>query len=179
MNGKELFALAPFGAIVAFSDGTPRPPDRFTKKLSAWKSQNDAGVFVGRSHGKGAGAWDVDHFTLRTLESSVLVVNRSFNVGDADRFTITSPAAPGTIIAFSDFYTERGDDDCPYVWPSYTHAKAWGLAKGYDLSRQGWSFKVIGADGALEPFELPAPDGNPVNGRDKFGLGDRDRAALV
>lgn len=156
MNGKELFALAPFGAVVAFSDGTPRPPDRFTKKLSAWKSNNASGVFVGRTHGKGKGAWDVDHFTLQTLSSAVLVVNMGFNVGDTDRFTVTAPAVPGTIIAFSKFYTERGDDECSHIWPSYAHAIAWSRANGYDLNKQGWAFKIMGADGVLAPFTFPA-----------------------
>lgn len=156
MNGRELFALAPFGAVVAFSDGTPRPPDRFKKKLATWKSNNASGTFVGRTHGKGKGAWDVDHFTLRTLESSVLIVNMSFNVGNADRFTVT-PAAPGTLVAFSKFAAERGDQECPHVWPSVGVAMHWSILYGYPLNKQGWSFWVVGELGALAPVELPEP----------------------
>ena len=37
----------PLGTVVSVSDGTPRPPERFTKKLDAWKTKNFLGVYCG------------------------------------------------------------------------------------------------------------------------------------
>ena len=37
----------PLGTVVSVSDGTPRPPERFTKKLAAWKTTNFLGVYCG------------------------------------------------------------------------------------------------------------------------------------
>jgi hypothetical protein len=34
MSAQLIYDLAPLGAIVRFSDGSPRPPDRHRKKLS-------------------------------------------------------------------------------------------------------------------------------------------------
>ena len=35
MTAQPIFDLAPIGSIVAWSDGTPRPPERHKKKLDA------------------------------------------------------------------------------------------------------------------------------------------------
>ena len=47
-KSTHLAFLAPIGSILAWSDGTPRPPERHTKKLSAWKSRNSSGRLVSR-----------------------------------------------------------------------------------------------------------------------------------
>ena len=46
MDARSLFTLAPYGAIVRFSDGTPKPPERFKNKLREWNSNNSTGRFV-------------------------------------------------------------------------------------------------------------------------------------
>ncbi len=38
--------LAPIGSILKWSDGTPRPPERHRKKLSAWKTSNSSGRLI-------------------------------------------------------------------------------------------------------------------------------------
>jgi hypothetical protein len=50
-NTPDQTALLPNGTQVRVSDGTPRPPERFNKKLSKWKSSNYDGVVVGFEHG--------------------------------------------------------------------------------------------------------------------------------
>lgn len=40
MSAHTIFESAPIGAIVAWSDGTPRPPERHSKKLAAWENSN-------------------------------------------------------------------------------------------------------------------------------------------
>lgn len=40
--------LAPIDSVLAWSDDTPRPPERHAKKLSAWRSRNSSGRLVTR-----------------------------------------------------------------------------------------------------------------------------------
>lgn len=42
----HLAFLAPIGAILKWSDGMPRPPERHRKKLSAWKTNNSSGRLI-------------------------------------------------------------------------------------------------------------------------------------
>lgn len=46
MTAALIFDIAPLGSLVAYSDGQPKPPARFTKKLAAWKSRNGVGRLV-------------------------------------------------------------------------------------------------------------------------------------
>jgi hypothetical protein len=42
-TAQKIFDDAPIGALIRFSDGTPRPPERFKRKLSHWNNQNGTG----------------------------------------------------------------------------------------------------------------------------------------
>lgn len=46
-SAQTLFETAPLGALVAFSDGSPRPPARFTRKVRAWQDRNATGRLPG------------------------------------------------------------------------------------------------------------------------------------
>lgn len=46
MSASLIFDIAPLGSLVAYSDGAPKPPARFTKKLAAWKRRNGVGRLV-------------------------------------------------------------------------------------------------------------------------------------
>lgn len=46
MSASLIFDIAPLGSLVAYSDGTPKPPARFTKKLAAWERRNGVGRLV-------------------------------------------------------------------------------------------------------------------------------------
>lgn len=64
---REIFDNVPLGTIVAFSDGTPRPPDRFKRKLSDWENRNGKGRLVSKKGAEDRSRnWDVDRFTLNT-----------------------------------------------------------------------------------------------------------------
>lgn len=55
MSAQDIFDRAPIGAVVAWSDGTPRPPDRFNRKLSDWKKRNGRGTLVRKRPGMDLG----------------------------------------------------------------------------------------------------------------------------
>lgn len=46
MSAQRIYDLAPLGAVIRYSDGTPRPPERFRKKVAAWENNNKCGRLV-------------------------------------------------------------------------------------------------------------------------------------
>ena len=40
MSASLIYDVVPLGSVVEYSDDTPRPPDRFRRKLSAWQNNN-------------------------------------------------------------------------------------------------------------------------------------------
>lgn len=46
MSASLIFDIAPLGSLIAYSDGTSKPPARFTKKLAAWERRNGVGRLV-------------------------------------------------------------------------------------------------------------------------------------
>ncbi len=46
MSARLIFDTAPLGALVHFSDGEPKPPSRFARKLASWEERNGIGRLV-------------------------------------------------------------------------------------------------------------------------------------
>ena len=46
MFAQLISDTAPLGAIIRYSDGTPRPPERHRRKLQAWERHNNTGRLV-------------------------------------------------------------------------------------------------------------------------------------
>lgn len=46
MSALTIYENAPLGSLIRYSDGTPRPPARFTRKLKAWEHRNGVGRLV-------------------------------------------------------------------------------------------------------------------------------------
>jgi len=46
MSAKTIIDTAPLGALIRYTDGSPKPPARFTKKLAAWERSNGLGRLV-------------------------------------------------------------------------------------------------------------------------------------
>lgn len=97
LTGHQIIEHAPLGALISYSDGTPRPPDRFKNKLSAWKRNNGSGRLVEKNdtsseqsrfilHGGDYGANGV----------VVLTIRHSFMTSTDLRFEITLPP-PGSV----------------------------------------------------------------------------------
>ena len=40
MSAQHIFDNTPLGSIIRYSDGSPKPPARFNKKLEQWESNN-------------------------------------------------------------------------------------------------------------------------------------------
>ena len=46
MSANTIIDQAPLGALIRYTDGSPKPPARFTKKLAAWERSNGVGRLV-------------------------------------------------------------------------------------------------------------------------------------
>jgi hypothetical protein len=46
MSAYIIYDSAPLGSVIRYSDGTPKPPVRFRKKLAAWERSNSAGRLI-------------------------------------------------------------------------------------------------------------------------------------
>lgn len=53
MSASLIYDLAPIGSVVAWSDGTPRPPEHYKKKLSAWQTRNSQGRLIRKEGERG------------------------------------------------------------------------------------------------------------------------------
>lgn len=138
MSAKTIFSDAPIGATIAWSDGTPRPPERHRNKLSAWKGNNSQGRLIARQAERMVGSVTLPaSFTLHEADFgasgvTVLRVNRTFSVGSALAFTILERPAPGSVRIF-----DRPGDGTELV-----HLAANQIAAEEWLSRHGLCFGV-------------------------------------
>ncbi|AOF98733.1 hypothetical protein BSY18_4067 (plasmid) [Blastomonas sp. RAC04] len=57
MSAFDIYCHAPLGAKIRFSNGEPRPPDRFTRKVRAWEEDNGTGTLVQWSPGSENATW--------------------------------------------------------------------------------------------------------------------------
>lgn len=46
MSAHTIYDCASLGSVVRYSDGAPKPPARFTRKVAAWESRNGTGRLV-------------------------------------------------------------------------------------------------------------------------------------
>lgn len=46
MSAHIIYDTAPLGALIRYTDHSPKPPARFTKKLAAWQRRNGVGRLV-------------------------------------------------------------------------------------------------------------------------------------
>ncbi|SDR63395.1 hypothetical protein SAMN05519103_08570 [Rhizobiales bacterium GAS113] len=101
MSAIAIYDTAPLGALIKFSDDTPRPPARFTKKLAAWERMNGAGRLISKTPPFIRGAYDRPAaITLHEGDFTgggviLVTVHRTHDVGSALRFDIAEVPRPG------------------------------------------------------------------------------------
>jgi len=117
------------------SDGTPRPPERHRKKLSAWQNNNSSGRLIRKQGEKGIGTVALAaSFTLHEADFGgggviAIRVHRTFSL----RFTVIERPAPGSVRIF-----DRPGQDAQLVHlaPHRAAAEEW-------LSRHGYPRAVL------------------------------------
>jgi hypothetical protein len=134
MSALSIFENAPIGSTVAWSDGTPRPPERHRKKLSAWQTNNSQGRLI-RKHGArdigalgGAASFTLHEADFGASGVIVLRVHRTFSLGSGLRFTIIDRPPVGTVRVFD----RPGDSaELVHMAPHRAAAEQWLSQHGY------------------------------------------------
>ncbi|MER9349819.1 hypothetical protein [Mesorhizobium sp. M0227] len=134
MSAHTIFEHAPIGAIVAWSDGTPRPPERHRRKLDAWKTSNSQGRLIRKQGGRDIGTLDpYASFTLHEADYGAcgviaIRVHRTFSPGSSLRFTIIERPPVGAVRVFD----RPGDhSELVYLAPHRSGAEQWLSEHGY------------------------------------------------
>ena len=84
MSAQLIYDLVPLGSIIRYSDGTPRPPERFAKKLSAWENANGGGRLIRKTPARQTAQYSSPaQFTLHEGDygSGGVTVDLHFNLG--------------------------------------------------------------------------------------------------
>ncbi|WP_089172958.1 hypothetical protein [Bosea sp. AS-1] len=134
MSAQEIFDDAPVGSTVAWSDGTPRPPARFNKKLAAWRTSNSSGRLIRKQGGRGVGNIPRPaYFTLHEADYGAgggvaIRVHRTFSVKSKLCFAVVERPAVGAVRVF-----DRAGDDAELVCLATNEADAreWLTRHGY------------------------------------------------
>jgi hypothetical protein len=134
MSAHKILQSAPIGATIAWSDHTPRPPERHRRKLSAWKTNNSQGRLIRKQGARddapiGAGA----SFTLHEGDFRgggviVIRVHRTFSSDSALHFTIRERPTVGSVRIF-DRPGENGE--LVHLAPHRAAAEQWLSQHGY------------------------------------------------
>ena len=152
MSTTTIFDTAPLGALIRYTDGSPKPPARFTKKLAAWERSNGVGRLVKKEPPRPYPTWTAPaSFTLHegnfSAEGVILVtIMRSHSADSSLSFELVEEPKVGQVRVLLDF----GDNtELLHLAESITAAELWIAKEGYRNAR----FEIVGAeddDGAGE-----------------------------
>lgn len=140
----DIFAQAPLGALISFSDGTPQPPARFNKKLSAWKNSNGVGTLVQVC--PDLGTFTLHMGDLGSQNVIVMRVLRSFGAMSSLNFRIERAPQAGDVLCARSF---RGRLEVDKV-TDQAGAAVWLR------NNPNGELHIVGDDGSLSPLKLAA-----------------------
>lgn len=139
MSASLIYDLAPIGSIVTWSDGSPRPPERYKKKLSAWQTRNSQGRLIRKEGKRGAGNTSLTPcFTLHEGELGAngiitIRIHRTFSLDSGLAFKVVERPALGSVRIF----------DRPGVNAELVHLAAHRQAAVEWLTRHGYPHAVL------------------------------------
>ena len=103
MSAQHIFDNTPLGSIIKYSDGEPKPPARFTRKLEHWERSNGSGRLIRKSPGRDVGNYQcpasitVHEGDLGGGGIVLIVLHRSFSVDTRFRFEVIETPALGSV----------------------------------------------------------------------------------
>jgi hypothetical protein len=111
MSAQHIFDNTPLGSIIRYSDGSPMPPTRFTKKLSNWERSNGSGRLIRKTPGRDVGNYQcpasitVHEGDLGGGGVVLIVLHRSFSVDTRLRFEVIETPALGSVRVLAQYST--------------------------------------------------------------------------
>ena len=145
MSATTIIDTAPLGALIRYTDGSPKPPARFTKKLAAWERSNGVGRLVKREPPRPYPTWTAPaSFTLHegnfASEGVILVtIMRSHSADSTLTFELVEKPQPGQVRVLLDF---GGSTELLHLAVSFAAAELWIAREGYRNAR----LEVVGAE---------------------------------
>jgi hypothetical protein len=97
---------AALGSIISWSDGTPRPPERHSKKLAVWKIRNSSGRLICKEDSRILGSYTAPaSFTLHEGDigsrgTIAVKILRTFGVDSTLAFTVIERPPVGSVRIF-------------------------------------------------------------------------------
>jgi hypothetical protein len=138
MSAKTILNTAPLGALIRYTDGSPKPPARFTKKLATWERSNGAGRLVKKEPPRVYPTWTAPaSFTLHegnfASDGVILVtIMRSHSAESQLMFEVAEEPKPGQVRVLLDF---GGNSELLHLAESVTAAELWVAKEGYRNAR--------------------------------------------
>jgi len=139
MSAHAIYDHAPIGSIISWSDVTPRPPERFTKKLAAWLTNNGTGRLIRKRPGRSMGNLSLSaSFTLHETDFGAggmvaIRVHRTFSLDSSLRFSVIERPAIGSVRVFD---RSGQNAELVHLAPHRPAAEEW-------LSRHGYPRAVL------------------------------------
>ena len=145
MSASTIIDTAPLGALIRYSDSSPKPPARFTKKLAAWERSNGLGRLVKKELPRAYPTWTAPaSFTLHegnfSSDGVILVtIMRSHSADSALVFEVAEEPQAGQMRVLLDF---GGNTELLHLAESITAAELWIAKEGYRNAR----LEIVGND---------------------------------
>jgi hypothetical protein len=138
MSASHIFDIAPLGSLIAYSDGQPKPPARFTKKLAAWERRNGVGRLVRKEPGRERPTYTSPPcFTLHEGNFGaggviLVTVMRTYGIDSDLNFRVLERPRPGQVRVVQ----EIGDNvELLHLADNREAAELWLAKAGYSRAR--------------------------------------------
>ncbi|TAN07870.1 MAG: hypothetical protein EPN45_08540 [Rhizobiaceae bacterium] len=108
MSAHIVYDSAPLGSVIHYSDGAPKPPERFRKKLAVWERRNSVGRLIRKEPQRERATYTSPAcFTLHEGDFGqegvvVLSIRRTYTVDSELRFEIVERPAIGMVRVLQD-----------------------------------------------------------------------------
>ncbi|MDN5788696.1 hypothetical protein, partial [Pseudorhodobacter sp.] len=109
MSATMIIDSVPLGSLIRYTDGNPKPPARFTKKLAAWERSNGLGRLVKKEPPRPYATWTAPaSFTLHEGNFSsngviLVTILRSHSADSALVFEVAEEPKPGQVRVLLEF----------------------------------------------------------------------------
>lgn len=109
MSATTIIDQAPQDALIRYTDGSPKPPARFTKKLAAWERSNGVGRLVKKEPPRPFSTWTAPvSFTLHEGNFSSdgvihVTIMRSHSADSQLNFEVVEEPKVGQVRVLLDF----------------------------------------------------------------------------
>ena len=145
MSATTIIDTAPLGALIRYTDGSPKPPTRFTKKLVAWERSNGVGRLVKKEPPRCYPTWTAPaSFTLHegsfASDGVILVtIMRTHSADSQLSFEMIEAPKDGQVRVLLDF---GGSMELLHLAESVGAAELWIAKEGYRNAR----LEIVGSD---------------------------------